>query len=850
MRKSVSSDYNIFARAAGKTVHWKVSIKKTASLSEAQSAGTWIDVTPYLDNSIPDNISDRVELLENQFTATTLTFKALDIAWWKANIFDALDYLELKVEFWINDLTEDIIIPFAGWIDKKKDGTWCVKSDEETDNVEFTVASYLEYAARTSAMDITTQIFNNNVDGTGLVGLRMEKLPGLYVSDANITNYQLKKGVHIISMGFTSPDVWTASLDGGLAVELPSSDGTVTLGNGETTDLDTERITCYIIVSELISLSESVEQKLIQKILGDTHPHTWYTHIWIFQLLKQMLENIGIVDFTFDNFRINTYDNRRIPSVWEIPPGSTYYDKPTAIALDNENNILWIGIKDRIYSYNLATHVYTLIDSVSSGYVVVKLWSEDCASGFIWGVARNASGSHVIIKIVISTSALTTYSITRSTTTIGGELNFAIDLSVRGIYYLSWDTTLITHIFLLDTLTEESNPGPDPSAGSESQDWPAFCDGSNNYYYQIIYSSNIIKVSFDGEDFNYTTMAAYSNYPIQQAAYCIQLGAWIGARFRSGGGTDYWEIIKWDPILNNSLEDSSSVITGTPEKPVGFIPDEENAYIYAFTQIGTQTSVIRMDRTIIYNYLDAVIGEPLPVGCTIDGTSPPNQISNNQVCYDTVNDRIIGFLSPSGILFEHGSSASMYIDREADFEGDKIFDAMKEVCIGFQLMPRIGMNKSAVINRRFDNDGDPVTTGNVVTLDADVAKNISEETGYGEAYDVVTIDNGEEKESYDADGFDAIVLGDAKELPINSRFIPTVLLKDYAFLYYKYHSKSHTKYAIPTALIPYLQYEPFDAADLDFSGKINTLVETVPKRGIIVGQSISRDGSTEFEVEI
>jgi hypothetical protein len=60
MRKSVSADYNIFARAAGKIIHWKVSIKKTDSLSEAQSSGTWIDVTPYLDNSIPDNISDRV----------------------------------------------------------------------------------------------------------------------------------------------------------------------------------------------------------------------------------------------------------------------------------------------------------------------------------------------------------------------------------------------------------------------------------------------------------------------------------------------------------------------------------------------------------------------------------------------------------------------------------------------------------------------------------------------------------------------------------------------------------------------------------------------------------------------
>jgi hypothetical protein len=402
----------------------------------------------------------------------------------------------------------------------------------------------------------------------------------------------------------------------------------------------------------------------------------------------------------------------------------------------------------------------------------------------------------------------------------------------------------------LDTLTEESGTGPDPSAGNESQDWPAFCDGSNNYYYQIIYSPNIIKASFDGEDFDFTTMAAYSNHPIQQAAYCIQLGVWIGARYRSGGETSWWDIIKWNPVTNNSLEDPDSVIHLLVNKPVGFIADEENGYVYAFTQIASQTRLIRKDRTKTYYDEDIIVGEPLPVGCTIDGISSPTQISNNQVCYDTINDRVLGFLSPSGILFEHGSSASMYIDREADFEGNKIFDALKEVCIGFQLLPRIGMNKSAIVNRRFDNDGKPVTTGNVVTLDADVAKNIGEETGYGDACDVVTVDNGEEKESYDADGFSAIIIGDAKDLSINSRFIPTAMLKDYAFLYYKFHSKSHSKYVVPTALIPYLQYEPIDAADLNFSGKINTLEESVPKQGIIVGQSISRDGSTEFEVEI
>jgi len=128
-----------------------------------------------------------------QFATTVLSFKGLDIAWWKANIFNATQYLELKVEFWLNDLTSDTITPFGGWIDKKKDGNWCVTSDEATDTVVFSVAGYLEYAARTSAVAITIQILDNNTDGASLVGLRLEKLSGLYLTSSNVTYFPLRR---------------------------------------------------------------------------------------------------------------------------------------------------------------------------------------------------------------------------------------------------------------------------------------------------------------------------------------------------------------------------------------------------------------------------------------------------------------------------------------------------------------------------------------------------------------------------------------------------------------------------------------------------------------------------------
>ncbi|MGD0591034.1 MAG: hypothetical protein ABSA44_09585 [Bacteroidota bacterium] len=855
MRKAVSADYDVFAIAGGKIVHWKVSVKKVAVLNEAQSAGTWIDVTDHLDNTMPDKISESIELLMGQFATMVLNFKGLDIAWWKANIFNATQYLELKVDFWLNDLTTDTITPFGGWIDKKKDGKWCVTSDEATDTVVFSVAGYLEYAARTSAVAINTQIPVYNMDG-GQTGIVLQKLPGLYLHNANVSGYPLKKGIHSIQLSYTAgtPDTWTASLDGGIEVTLPASDGYVTLGNGngqagDINQYDNQQVTILVTVAELQPLITSVTQGIVQKATGDVFPQTWLIYFWVFQLLRTMFEQIGITSFTFDNFRIKTYDGRHVPSFWDVPPGESYYAQSTAIACDNTNNLLWVGIKDRIYKHDLSTHLYTLIDAAPTGYIVVKLWSEDLASGFIWGVARNAAGAHKIIRLGISGSTIDTYAITRTTNTLGGESNFAIDLTVRGIYYLSHITSVVeVRLFLLNTLAESSYA----TTGGEAicQDMPAFCDGAGNYYYQLIYSTNFIKINFNGTSFTLTTLNAYSDYPIQQAVYSNTLGLWFGCRYRSAS-PGYYEIVKWNPQTNNSLENNSSVIQFSMTKPGGFVSDEVNGWVYYFNndgllnQIGTQQYVNRINATPITGYTSVSrIGDPFPVGTNAD-----EFYSSNKICYDKVNDRLIGLSLPLGLLFEFGATISMYIAAEADYSSATIYDALKEL-FSFNIMPRISGQKQAFAYRRFDENGVPVTTGNMVTLDADKAKNISEDTGYGDAYDVVTVDNGVNSVSCDANGFDAVAMGDDKDLYISCRFIADNLLKDFAFWYYNYWKTSKTRYQVPTPVIPFFQFEPFDSAALNFAGKINTLIESVPANGPIIGQGISRDGTTEFEVVI
>jgi hypothetical protein len=540
-------------------------------------------------------------------------------------------------------------------------------------------------------------------------------------------------------------------------------------------------------------------------------------------LLQKAFEKIGITDYSFDDFRIETFDERRTLSYWDVPPGDSFYDIPDAIVYDATNDRAWIGIKDRLYYRILSTYDYVLCGAVTSGYKIVRLWSDDVANGNIWGLEQNEAGAFKIIKYVITTSTLTYYTITRTESpALGGEVNFAFDLSGRGIYYLC--TTLGVCKFLLDTLTEISSN----LIGDANTWYPGSLDASGNYLFQI--STGMRKVKYSGSwSYSDVTWPGDAYIISWNAIYNKTLGLWFAAWHDEmyGDPLEGYCILAWDLTANTIAYHSDHDL----KENVRFISDEIHGLVYMITNMG---SVKIMDASTY-----SVVGDPIPIGFN---TANKNVISQSLTCYDSSRDRLVG-ICYGGSLFEFGIEASMYLEREADFEGQTIFDAMKELCIGFQLLPRVRMTKTAQIYRRFDGDGDPVTTGDSVTLNADVAKNLSEETGYGEACDVVVVDNSDAKELYDVAGFDAVALGDDKELTISSRFIPTALLKDYAYLYYPYHSTSKTRYMVPTPLIPYFQYEPVDGAALNFTGKI-----PITSNGIIIGQNISRDGTTEFEV--
>jgi hypothetical protein len=269
-----------------------------------------------------------------------------------------------------------------------------------------------------------------------------------------------------------------------------------------------------------------------------------------------------------------------------------------------------------------------------------------------------------------------------------------------------------------------------------------------------------------------------------------------------------------------------------------FIYDAVNEKVYCLQQKNERVlniySVVGATATNIGGVLMPP-NERLPV--FVDG--------NFNFAYDTIKDRWLFVLKESQLLTQFASLISMYVSIDINLRDDSVFDAIKYLCLGFNLWARIGANKTGSVMRRIDNAGLILTTGNNVTLDADKARDISEESGCTEAYDIVEVSNDIDSETYDGTNFGVKAFGNQKVITINSKYIDSQLLKDYAFWFYKYFSVAHKRFVIPTPLIPFFQFEPSDGAVLSFTDKIIT-----SDSGIIEGQSIARNGETEFEVAV
>ena len=338
MKFTATSFFTAIATGAAKVLQWKVYVRKVTDLSESLTGGTaWVEVTNRI-KEIP-TISQKAEIETGISTSSSLSLTGLDLAWWEANVFDATaaEYIEIKITCQIgssaSNLASDIVYAFHGYIEKKHSG------NEVGDEITMTAYTLDDLLEKLSGELLTLQYINSDVDGGGLDGIFLPSIPGVYVTDANITSYVLKQGVHTISYEYNA---------GGERAKLDDGDW-VNLSNGENELANTHTNEFGVSVTDqkvLIYCDDSLwpitdaDQEIIVKTYGETLPYTWYQGISVHQTLKTIYSLIGINNVSLDTFSLETFDGRKTKSFIGIPPGDgTFYDKVRCISYDERCSV-------------------------------------------------------------------------------------------------------------------------------------------------------------------------------------------------------------------------------------------------------------------------------------------------------------------------------------------------------------------------------------------------------------------------------------------------------------------------------------------------------------------------------
>ena len=420
MKFTPSTLFNSIASGASKLAKWNVYVRKVTDLSEPLDSGTaWRDVTSRI-AEIP-TISNLAEIESGIPTSNSISLTGLGVAWWENNIFNAAEdeYIEIKFICQLalsqTRLATDIAYMFSGFIDKPH------TPGEIENTIQMNAYTLDDLLGRFPGEYLCMQTLNNNVDGIGTAGLFLITTPGVYITNANITNYVLKRGTHTISFQASNPK--QAKLDDGDYVPL-NYGGVTTLSNKITDELTgVSEIDQQVSVfyDDTIGLSSDATQNIIVRNAGDTLPYIWYQGASIRQTLTALFSLIGITgsNVNIGQIKFNTYDGRKTKSWYGIPPGDgTFHAQVRAISYDNSTtHKLWLGIGNQLYTFDHDTETYTLMTTFASGWTIEKIWADPSSSqGTIVGiVSDNGNAINANKEVFVYNIASTNVTVTAIT---------------------------------------------------------------------------------------------------------------------------------------------------------------------------------------------------------------------------------------------------------------------------------------------------------------------------------------------------------------------------------------------------------------------------------------------------
>lgn len=827
MRIVATEKFLMAARAAGRTVEAKCYIRKTASRSD-DLTGSWIDVTDYISKKDFPSFKNDLEINLSQFSASRIKLSGLGIAWWETNIFDYANFVESKIDYIISGLTAESVTVFAGWIEKQKNH-FKYKRYERADKLPFEIWSYVDYADEVYASTLVRQYLDPDIDGSGTSGLALPHIRDLYVTDAS----GMKKGVHPIGYQVSGGNK-QAKVDDGDWVNLSTGYNTLTNAAGD------QSVEVYAKAS--IPAAGEYSEDIIVNSPGDELPKNWYYAVSVRYLLKKLFEKAGILNVSFDTLEYPSADSYPV-----IPP-MTGNDNPKISFLefvaDNEavsalrtsvaydGTYWWIGVDNKLYRRD-SNGDYVLKQTLTAGYKIRRIIFNG-RNGHLWllvGSSASVNLDKIYVYIIGSdtlSSSETTANACRCESAEVIDYEYSAGNYKYALLYTDYSDSTFEEVTISGTTLSRST---------------IFTGITDRPVNRLVYIKNDNEAYFaDFED-------KVRKFHVDNTGAWVDDGQLAGVSSRLAGNspgaynyTDdriyYWDSTTVAIYMYQPGTSSESVLVNNVDKCYLIYSDNgDNVFACFHVSTTNRYHLAKIHGSNVYDIF---------TGGIIDGIGPdpepPKDIIVNYGGLSFDGNTIWG-VDLYGRLFRYDSTISLYVET-ADMEGLKVRSAIEKACQSFNLVYKISSTKTARVQRRSNEDGDPVSTGNTIVLNADSLRDITDDSFYGDAYDYVKVSNGSREVIYDGSDYDAIIFDSGKVHPIDSEWIPGEILEDLAFNAYQYFYQPHKVYLAPspTALI---QYECLDGATIVINGKMN-----VNKTGVIISDSIEKPpgGRPEFKV--
>ena len=837
MRFTPTTNWTNFSNSTVKKMQWKVYLRFNTLRSTTLNGSTWSEITSYV-TEMPD-IKTQNEYEIGVFTADSISIKCNNKKYFKDNWFTGSSpYVEIKVTAdIINGTTSTSDTPslFYGFVDLQN-----INYVTSNDSVEFSAYTIDELASRIPAENYNEQYVAvaNQTDAIMIPGL-----PGIYVSNSNVSSYPCKVGSHTISYTKES-GVVELEFDGG-ASQTVSASGQLTLVSSS---LD-EKVIVQIIFIETFDSSDSISGKFIITSANSAFPQNFIYGKKLSDFITGVISQIGIIsaDVTIDTSTFTTHDSTNASSFLDVPA----FDLTAGGARQgvvSDSVYLYFGVGNKIYRKNISTGVYSLYITLVSYYYVKRIWYSD-SSDNLYIVSEDAVNPSSTIKLYI-------YNIATSTVVLNTSTHADFNSS-------NYSSSAITPIF-------------DSGLGVHGFLYPRI--GTNDLRFQPV-TGSAYNISI-GSVSNLTT-ANYIHHKDSTSFSAIDIFySYVVSGSHGSGLINFFSATTYGVVLGYG--GFNSTVTCYFSGGAGYLND----YFYYFDSATVAIKRVEVSpattHATIVTALEMKIGFFEIVNSIIFANDYKNKILYNisganytiEEKYVTVQKHSLVYLSDRYYyvdifwgLFQRYPTLNMVV-LLPDYSGLTLRELLSDVCKAYNMTYTITSNKKAYIYRRGTNTGAISTTGNQLDISPSEITDQTRNYKYSSGVELVEVSNGTVTQTYGLTGtgstlaFGVTRFSDARKLTLSNSFIPSNLVDDLCYYIYQYYSIDRDVYDIPISTSKF-EYEPFDGikfyTEFDYllSENLDELISehsedliyaTDEKSGVIVGQTIQSNGITNFQV--